>query len=166
VEWDTGHHDLTPWYQYSLGVLIYAYREFEARVSELVAAPGAKSQMVRSAIDTFVSGHTFSISELERLCPTVSRETVRRVLRGLREKGQVECLGTGRSGVHSGGRSERGHDLVNEVKNEVITPPSTPPRPVTLSPRPPISPPPLTPRNSQFAIHNILRSRLTEICIG
>ena len=95
--WDTGHHDLTPWYQYSLGVLIYAYREFEARVSELVAAPGAKSQMVRSAIDTFVSGHTFSISELERLCPTVSRETVRRVLRGLREKGQVECLGTGRS---------------------------------------------------------------------
>ena len=64
-------------------------------MGELVAAPGAKSQMVRSAIDTFVSGHTFSISELERLCPTVSRETVRRVLRDLREKGQVECLGHG-----------------------------------------------------------------------
>jgi len=71
--WDTGHHDLTPWHQYSLGVLIYAYREFEQWVGELVTAPGAKSQMVRSAIDTFVSGHTFSSSELERLCPTVSR---------------------------------------------------------------------------------------------
>ena len=94
--WDTGHHDLTRWHQYSLGVLLYAYREFEARVGKLITAPGAKSQMVRSAIEAFVPGYTFSISELGRLCPTVSRETIRRVLRQLREKDQVECLGTGR----------------------------------------------------------------------
>lgn len=95
--WESGNHDLTPCHQYSLGVLLYAYREFEARVGELTTVPGAKSQMVRSAIGTFVSGHTFSISELERLCPTVSRETIRRVLNKLRDGGQVECLGTGRS---------------------------------------------------------------------
>jgi response regulator of citrate/malate metabolism len=77
-------------------VLLYAYREFEARVGKLATSPGAKSQMVRSAIEAFVPGYTFSISELGRLCPTVSRETVRRVLRQLREKDQVECLGTGR----------------------------------------------------------------------
>jgi len=94
--WETGHHDLTPWHQHSLGVLLYAYKEFEARVGELATAPGAKSQMVRSAIEAFASGHTFSLSELERICPTVSRETIRRVLRQLRDKGQVECLGTGR----------------------------------------------------------------------
>ncbi len=94
--WDSGNHDLTPWYQYSLGVLVYAYREFEQRVGELATAPGAKSELVRVALATFPPGHTFSIAELERLCPTVSRETIRRVLNKLRAKGQVECLGMGR----------------------------------------------------------------------
>ena len=94
--WDTGHHDLTPWYQYSLGVLIYAYREFEQRVGELATAPGAKSEMVQAAFKTFPPGHAFSISELAHLCPTVSRATIRRVLGELRDKRQVECLGTGR----------------------------------------------------------------------
>ena len=94
--WDTGHHDLTPWHEYSLGVLVYAYREFEQRVGELATAPGAKREAVLAALETFDSGHTFSISELERVCPTVSRATIRRVLNELRDKGQVECLGTGR----------------------------------------------------------------------
>jgi Fic family protein len=94
--WDAGRHDLTPWHQYSLGVLVYAYREFEERVGKLATAPGAKREAVLAAIETFNSGHTFSISELERVCPTVSRATIRRVLSELREKGQVECLGTGR----------------------------------------------------------------------
>ena len=45
--WDAGQHDLTPWHQYSLSVLVYAYREFEKRVGELTTTPGAKSQTVR-----------------------------------------------------------------------------------------------------------------------
>ena len=72
--WDAGRHDLTPWHQYSLGVLVYAYREFEERVGKLATAPGAKREAVLAAIETFDSGHTFSISELERVCPTVSRQ--------------------------------------------------------------------------------------------
>ena len=95
--WDVGQHDLTPWHQYSLGVLVYAYRESEERVGELVAAPGAKSKAVRLAIGALRAGRTFAIADLERACPTVSRATIRRVLGELREQGQVECLGTGRS---------------------------------------------------------------------
>jgi len=95
--WDVGQHDLTPWHQYGLGVLVYAYREFEERVGELVAAPGAKSKAVRLAIEALRAGRTFAIADLERACPTVSRATIRRVLGELREQGQVECLGTGRS---------------------------------------------------------------------
>ncbi len=94
--WDTGHHNVTPWYQYSLGVLVYAYREFERQVGELTFAPGAKRAAVLAAIEAFDSGHTFSIAELEHTCPTVSRATIRRVLNELREQEQVECLGTGR----------------------------------------------------------------------
>lgn len=95
--WDTGNHDLTPWYQYSLSVLVYAYREFEARVGELDTAPGAKSRAVQLAIDVFDPGQTFAIADLERACPTVSRATIRRVLGQLREQGKVECLGKGRT---------------------------------------------------------------------
>ena len=65
-------------------------------VGELATAPGAKRAAVLAAFEVFDSGHAFPISELERLCPTVSRATIRRVLRGLRDEGQVECLGTGR----------------------------------------------------------------------
>jgi Fic family protein len=94
--WESGNHDLTPWHQYSLGVLVYAYGEFEERVGELFAAPGVKSEMVRVAVEAFPPGHIFPISELSRLCPAVSRATIRRVLNELRNGGQVECLGTGR----------------------------------------------------------------------
>jgi len=95
--WDVGQHDLTPWHQYSLGVLVYAYRELEERMGEFITAPGAKSRAVRSAIETFHPGQTFAIADLERACPTASRATIRRVLGELREQGQVECLGKGRS---------------------------------------------------------------------
>jgi Fic family protein len=78
--WESGNHDPTPWHQYSLGVLVYAYGEFEERVGELFAAPGVKSEMVRVAVEDF----------------PVSRATIRRVLNELRDGGQVECLGTGR----------------------------------------------------------------------
>ena len=95
--WDVGRHDLTPWHQYSLGVLVYAYREFEERVGELTTVPGAKSQAVRSAIDAYRSGQTFTIADLERVCQTISRATIRRVLGDLRAQGQVDCLGKGRA---------------------------------------------------------------------
>jgi len=94
--WESGNHDLTPWHQYSLGVLVYAYREFEQRVGELATMPGAKREAVLAAFEAYDPGHTFSISELEHVCPTVSRATVRRVLNELREQDRVECLGTGR----------------------------------------------------------------------
>jgi Fic family protein len=95
--WDSGNHDLTPWHQYSLGVLIYAYREFEARVGELTTAPGVKRDAVLAAFEAFDSGHIFPISEMERLCPTVSRATIRRVLNSLRDEGRVVCLGRGQA---------------------------------------------------------------------
>ena len=95
--WESGQHDLTPWHQYSLSVLIYAYREFEERVGQMAAVPGIKSQAVRQAIEAIASGQTFTIADLERLCPGVSRATIRRILEKMREQKQVSCLGTGRS---------------------------------------------------------------------
>ena len=39
----------------------------------------------------------FTLGELERACPGVSRDMVRRVLRQLQKKGRVACLGRGPS---------------------------------------------------------------------
>lgn len=97
LQWETGQHDLTPWHQYSLGVIVYAYREFEQRVGEVAMAAGGKSQSVKDAISAFKPGETFTIGDLERICPAVSRATIRRVLETLRKEGQVVCLGTGRN---------------------------------------------------------------------
>jgi Fic family protein len=94
--WDTGHHDLNPWYQYSLSVIIYAYREFEERVGQLAAAPGTKSQAVQLVIETLVPGDSFTVTDLEQACPDVSRTTIRRVLNDLRDREVIECLSTGR----------------------------------------------------------------------
>jgi len=88
---------MAAWHQYSLGVLVYAYREFEEQVGELAIAPGAKSRAVRLVIEMFGSGETFVIADLERACPGVSRATIRRVLRELREQGRVTCLSKGQS---------------------------------------------------------------------
>jgi hypothetical protein len=42
---------------------------------------------------------SFSIADLQRECPGVSVDMIRHVLKNLREKRKVECLGRGRNAV-------------------------------------------------------------------
>ena len=91
--WHEGRHDPWPYINYVLFILKAASREFEERVGQLKSPRGAKTEMVHSAIAAF-SG-MFTLADLERACPGVSRDMVRRVLRNLQEAGIVECLGRG-----------------------------------------------------------------------
>ena len=93
--WHEGKHDLIPWLNYFLGVLRRAYREFEQRAGEVKSPRGAKTVLVETAIDAFPG--EFTLVQLERACPGVSRDMVRRVLRQLQKKGRVACLGRGPS---------------------------------------------------------------------
>lgn len=72
-----------------------AYREFEERAGEVKSPRGAKTVLVQAAVDAFP--RDFSLADLERACPGVSRDMVRRVLRQLQGAGQVSCLGRGPS---------------------------------------------------------------------
>lgn len=92
--WHDSQHDPFPWLRYFWGVLIRAYREFEERVGTITTFKGSKSERVREAILQQV--RPFSISEIERLCPGISRETVRNVLRELKAAGVIHPLGKGR----------------------------------------------------------------------
>lgn len=91
--WHESRHDVGPWTRYFWGVLIRAYREFEERVGVVHGGRGAKSQQVRSAIER--RALAFRISDLERDCPGVSRETIRLVLKKMRDEGAVAVEGRG-----------------------------------------------------------------------
>lgn len=96
-DWQEGKHSLKPWWEYSLGVLIGAYQEFERRVGTITKAKGSKTSIVEETIENLPV--TFSISDVERLCPSVSRDMIRVVLNRLRKEGILFCQGTGRSAL-------------------------------------------------------------------
>jgi len=95
--WHEGGHRLKPWWEYSLGILIRAYREFEERVGTITKTRGAKTALIEQAIERLPS--TFSISDLERACPSISRDMIRVVLNRLRKEGRLLCKGTGRNAL-------------------------------------------------------------------
>ncbi len=92
-DWHTGEHYLLPWIEYFLGLLTAAYREFEARVGELTATRGAKTQMILDVLGGLPE--IFQIGDLERACPNVSREMIRKVFNGLKAEGRLICEGRG-----------------------------------------------------------------------
>lgn len=91
--WHEGKHD--PWHyvNFILFILKTAYREFEARAGQIKEPRGAKTELVEVAISSFT--REFTLSALERACPSVSRDMIRRILRLLKKSGKVECLGRG-----------------------------------------------------------------------
>ena len=95
--WHEGKHDAWPFINYCLWILREAYKEFERRVGDLKAVPGEKSQVIVHAIQRMTGD--FSIAQLQRLCPGVSVDMIRHVLKARREQGKVECLGRGRNAL-------------------------------------------------------------------
>lgn len=92
--WHDGDHDLRPWWEYFLGMLTAAYKEFESRVGTLTSARGAKREMVRNAVDRLPA--RFKFADLQKACPGVSYPTLKRALADLKRDGQLRCLGKGR----------------------------------------------------------------------
>jgi len=92
--WHEAEHDVNPWLNYFWGVLQRAYNEFEDRVGQIGTGRGSKSRQVRDAVARKLG--SFAISELERDCPGVSKETIRNVLKLMRDEGLVTMRGSGR----------------------------------------------------------------------
>jgi hypothetical protein len=90
--WHEGQHDPWPYVNYVLFILKAAYREFIERVGETSEPRGSKTRMVLEAIARFPG--TFSLADLERACPGVSRDMIRRVLNTRKEQ-TVDCIGRG-----------------------------------------------------------------------
>lgn len=92
--WHERKHNLTPWSEYFLGVmLLTAYREFEKRVGLVETSKGAKGAMVVAAIQRLP--RSFTIAEVAAQCPTVGIDHIRKVLRAERDAGRLRVEGRG-----------------------------------------------------------------------
>jgi len=93
--WHKGKHDALPWTEYFLSTILAAYKEFETRFKSVSSGRGSKTDIVLNAIDSFIGD--FGISDLEKVCPTVSRDMLRHILFRLRNQGKIQAVGKGRS---------------------------------------------------------------------
>ncbi len=93
-DWHEGKHDPWSYIGYVLYILKSAYREFEERLGELRNPRGEKTAIVMQAIRQ--SPEIFRIADLQRRCPGISVDMIRKVLKDLRAEGRMKCLGMGK----------------------------------------------------------------------
>ena len=93
--WHEGSHDPWPYIGYIFYILKTAYGEFETRLGRVKSPRGEKTGLVIHAIEAF--SDAFSVSDIQKQCPGVSMDLIRRVLKNLRAKEQVECVGRGQN---------------------------------------------------------------------
>ena len=91
--WHEGKNEIIPWWNYFLGVLRNAYKEFERQVESIEARP-AKSDLVRQTILAQVE--PFTLADLAAQLPAASPQLIKKQLAVMKRQGQVRLLGRGR----------------------------------------------------------------------
>ncbi|MBU2102500.1 MAG: Fic family protein [Candidatus Omnitrophica bacterium] len=94
-KWHEAKHDVIPWFNYFLGTVLAAYKEFEERAEQIKPARGAKTQMITQAIEKQVG--EFTLSDIEKACPSTSRDMIKIVFRELQKNKKIKCLGKGKA---------------------------------------------------------------------
>jgi predicted transcriptional regulator of viral defense system len=74
-------------------------RQFAEQAPAIPAATSWYLADVTQALGKQGKTDSFRIADLQRECPGVSVDMIRHVLKKLREKGAVECLGRGRNAI-------------------------------------------------------------------
>lgn len=91
--WHEGKHNAWHFTNYLLYILKLAYQEFEKRVNQTAAPKGSKRDLIESSIESFKKD--FTLGEVEKACPGVSRDMIRKVVKELRKADKIVCLGFG-----------------------------------------------------------------------
>jgi len=88
--WYEGKHDPWPYINYLLFIIKSAYKEFEEQVDLIRSPRGEKTSLIVRTIDQFPG--KFSVADIQKQCPGVSVDMIRRILKNLQMKKQVACL--------------------------------------------------------------------------
>lgn len=92
---DDGRHSLWPWVEFLLGQLAESYRLFELRIGD-----GKSGMTKQDRVRMYVLEHAqtqFSMADLRRALPGVGDNTLRLVLKALRDEGRIHNEGVGRN---------------------------------------------------------------------
>ena len=91
--WHEGKNEIIPWWNYFLGVLRSAYKEFESRIEQ--AEKGApKSDLVRHTLLAQVE--PFTLAEMSAQLPAASPQLIKKLLAELKQARRVRLEGRGR----------------------------------------------------------------------
>jgi len=91
--WHEGKHDILPWWNYFLSILKQAYGEFKQQVENTEVRSG-KSDLVKHVILRQIG--TFTLAELQSLCPQISVQLIKKILSQMKKDGSVKLSGRGR----------------------------------------------------------------------
>ena len=94
ANWHEGTNDYIPFVQYTLGVVVAAYREFSSRVKVLAAGNMSKPDRIREIIKDTLGKITKT--EIMEKCPDISQVTVQRALNDLVKSEDILKIGGGR----------------------------------------------------------------------
>ncbi len=90
--WHEGEHDVWPWIDYLVEVLVAAYDDFEARVAVRRALHvGSKQEQVRRYILDHAP-EVFRVRDVRMALPGISDPTIKLVLSDLRRDGYIELV--------------------------------------------------------------------------
>lgn len=91
--WHEGKHNPWPYIGYLLYTIKLAYDEFTKRAGHLKSPHGAKTELVMAAINGLPN--RFTLVDVERVCPGVSRDMVRKILKDMQKQQTITCSGRG-----------------------------------------------------------------------
>jgi Fic family protein len=91
--WHEGKNEIIPWWNFFLGVLRSAYKEFERQVESGEARP-AKSDLVRQTVLGQVEA--FTLADMAAQLPVASSQLIKKVLAEMKRTGRVRLVGRGR----------------------------------------------------------------------
>ena len=94
LNWHEGTNDYKPFVEYTLGIILNAYREFSERVNVLITKDLSKPDRIREVVKSKVGKITKQ--EIIEACPDVSKTTIERTLVSLQKSNEIIKLGGGR----------------------------------------------------------------------
>ncbi|MBQ4140718.1 MAG: Fic family protein [Clostridia bacterium] len=94
ANWHEDKNNYLPFVQYTLGVVLAAYREFSSRVKLIADGNMSKPDRVREIIKDTLGKITKT--EIMKKCPDISQVTVQRALNDLVSSGEILKIGGGR----------------------------------------------------------------------
>ncbi|GIM48534.1 cell division protein Fic [Collibacillus ludicampi] len=94
--WHEGKHNIKPWLDYFLMMILNAYKRFEERAGIVTSDKrGWKQERVRTVVEHMIAD--FTVSDVEERCPGISRPTITKVLNEMGKEGVIECIERGRN---------------------------------------------------------------------